>query len=282
MSLDPRNSGFVRLPPERREWNGTQLSIEPKLIADYTHGTALEGFFARNEWPLQHSKPWELLTEAKRILEFNEPIVSSEALVEPSVTINGPVWIGKGTKIVGATYINGPCFIGSNCVIGPNSFLRPWSIIGDNCIVGFNCYVTNSIIGTHVGIFHFCGVSRSIIGANSMITSYVQTASTNQELSEIKVQVGDQLVGTGLNKFGCIVGPDTYVGGHALIMAGRIIGRNSLIGPFALVSKNVPDNSMLFRDESYAERRREVGAHPDFNVPDIPVYMGPQNSDEDE
>lgn len=249
-------------------------------VKELVQNTDLETLFFDNNWMKELEKPWELLALARKMLLNNrEWNISRLAQVEKSVVTIGPVWIGSGTKITGASYIVGPTFIGNDCVLGPNCFIRPYSILADEVIVGYNCYVTNSLICSKTGIFHYCGISRSIIGENCMITSYSQTASARQSQKNVMVKIGNQLVDTGLNKFGCVIGSDTYVGSHTLILPGRLIGRNCRIGSHLIISENVRDNtSIRVARQEQVQKKGEV-RRLDFTIPKITTKG--ENTNED-
>jgi len=240
-------------------------------LKDLVRNTELETLFFDSDWMRKIENPWKLLALAKRALDKSLGEISDAAQIEKSVTLVGPVCIGPGTKITGASYIVGPVYIGSNCILGPNCFIRPHSILADEIIIGYNCYVTDSLICSKTGIFHFCGISRSIVGQNCMITSYSQTASVRQSQKNVMVKVGEKLVDTGLEKFGCVIGPNTHIGTHTLILPGRLIGNNCRIGSHLIISRNIPDNTSVTAIQQEQTQEIKEIEKLDFPIPKIHV-----------
>lgn len=214
-------------------------------LQKYIKDTPLETFFLDDDWKGTVEKPWELLSTSKEILESPNLSISTRANIERGCRTIDKVGIGDNTVVSGFSYIVGPTLIGENCVIGPFALIRPYSIIGNNVIIGAHSTVTDSLIRDNTAIFHRCGIGRSVIGSNCLISANVVIASTRFSQKNILYEKNDDLINTGKKKFGCVIGNNTQIGSQVLVLAGRDIGENCAIGGHVIVKRNIPDNTLV-------------------------------------
>jgi len=85
---------------------------------------------------------------------------------------------------------------------------------------------------TDIGAFTYINAQNGVI-----IEDYVQIGS---HCSIYSVSTIDNKAGKVILKRNCKIGT------HSVIMPGVIVGRNSIIGAFSLVNKNIPDNAVAF------------------------------------
>lgn len=181
--------------------------------------------------------PWDLL-EANRALLSKMPS-KVEGKVEKNVTINDGVTIGKNTLIRAGSYIQGPAIIGENCVIGPNAFIRPSTSIGNGCRIGMSVEIKNSIIGDRTDIPHLSYVGDSIIGDDANIAAGSIIANYRHDGGVVKSMVAGELVETGLQKLGAIIGDGVKLGIKTLIYPGRKIWPGKTTLPGEIVQKDI-------------------------------------------
>lgn len=91
--------------------------------------------------------------------------------------------------------------------------------------IGKNCYIER-----HINID-----GNIIIGNNVTISSHsvilAHDASTKKLINKTKVQK-------------TIIGDNCFIGMHAIILPGMIIGQNSVVGANSVVTHNIPANSI--------------------------------------
>ena len=71
--------------------------------------------------------PWDLITANEEYMKNN--IESIEGTIGDNVTINGRLYLGKGSVIKSGTCIEGEVWIGENCTIGPNAYIRGGTVL---------------------------------------------------------------------------------------------------------------------------------------------------------
>lgn len=95
------------------------------------------------------------------------------------------------------------------------------------------------------------GVEKFKLGKKTDIGSFTYiNASEGVEISD-EVQVGSHCsiysVSTIDNKQGrVILKKNCKIGSHSIIMPGITVGKNSVVGAFSFVNKNIPDNVVAY------------------------------------
>ncbi len=209
---------------------------------DDVYEKALNAFLSTNEtdclihegvWlPVKY--PWHLLGVMDYFLkEYIKDHRGKNVEIKSNVTIVEPVYIEDNVKIFENTKIVGPCYIGKDTVIGNNNIIRN-SHIGNDCVTGFNTDITRSYVGNQCW-FHSNYVGDSVLGEN--VSMGAGTVLANLRLDE------GEIVSSGRNKLGAIVGKNVRIGVNTSIMPGVKVGSNSFIGAGTVVPQDIPDNS---------------------------------------
>lgn len=131
--------------------------------------------------------------------------------------------IGENTKIWAFTHISKNSKIGSNCVIGEGVHVGPNVIIGDNCK-----------IQNHSLIYEGVTLEDNVfLGPN--------TVTTNDFLPSVSGDwKNDGRFKKTLFKKGC------SIGANSVIICGVTIGNDSLIGAGSVITKDVPNNVLVY------------------------------------
>jgi len=123
--------------------------------------------------------------------------------------------------------------------------VRDYSHIGADCVVGYSTEVKGSYIGDGCW-FHSSYIGDSIIADGCSFAAGTVLANFRLDEKNISVRVGDEVVDTGLDKLGAIIGSNSKTGIHAGIMPGIRVGPNSFVGPHVcLISDLGPNKTIL-------------------------------------
>ena len=109
--------------------------------------------------------PEDIINANKAILENQKSSFNGEK--DNTVSLDGVVIVGKGTKILGNSKINGPVIFGENCIV-ENANIGPNVSIGSNSSLQ-QCTLKNSIIMEDCLIQSSIKIIDSIISTNSQI-----------------------------------------------------------------------------------------------------------------
>ena len=187
---------------------------------------------------------WLPVTYAWSLLDINEFFLKQmkgkiDGVVEKGATLNGEVYVGKGSVVKSGAYIEGPVFIGENCRIGPNCFIRASTSIGNNCHVGNAVEIKNSIIYDRTNVAHLSYVGDSVIGYGSNLGAGTIIANLRHDSGNIKSMVNGVLVDTGRRKLGTIIGDNVHTGIHTSIYPGRKIWAGKSTRPGEIVKEDI-------------------------------------------
>jgi bifunctional UDP-N-acetylglucosamine pyrophosphorylase/glucosamine-1-phosphate N-acetyltransferase len=212
-----------------------EVEITTALAAAAEAGAAF-ALGASHPWT-EVGRPWDLLTAQERLFAGLKDRTEGE--VEKGAVLKGDVFVAKGALVKAGAYIEGPVYIGPDARVGPNCYIRPATHIGAECHVGAASEVKNSVLFAHTHAPHHNYVGDSVIGSHVNLGSGTKIANLRLDEREVFVSIGGARVGTGLRKFGAVLGDSVKTGINASINAGSIIGPGAFIGPGARASGTV-------------------------------------------
>lgn len=137
------------------------------------------GYKEISGWWKDTGKPYDLLEGNQLVLSDLHPLNEAD-VVEDSVSMQGKVSLGKGTKVYGKTFIRGPVAIGENCVLR-DCYIGPFTSIGNRSEIS-GAEVEHSILMENVNINSSERVVDSILGMNVQVTDAHQTFPRGHKL----------------------------------------------------------------------------------------------------
>jgi len=228
---------IAKTPPSSRG----EYEITDTLIMLIEH-EKLHSYKLKGEW-IDIGRSWDLLGANEILMRGMQTKVEGE--VDEHATLEGPVQIGKRTRLLRGAHIEGPVIIGKDCEIGPNCRIRPSTYIGDSCKVGNGSEVKNSIFMEGSRAPHLNYVGDSILGERVNLGAGTKIANLRLDERPITVTLKGKTVDTGLRKLGAIIGDDVKIGINASIDAGTIIGEETFIGMGAVVRGTIAPRSRI-------------------------------------
>jgi bifunctional UDP-N-acetylglucosamine pyrophosphorylase/glucosamine-1-phosphate N-acetyltransferase len=201
-------------------------------------------------------------------------MLNGVSMLDPMSTyVDVGVKIGGDTLIMPNTHLQGKTKIGEGNVIGPNTIVRD-SIIGNRCKVlaavmegavleddvdmgpfarlrkgahlkshvhmGNFGEVKDSTLGEGVKMGHFSYIGNAKIGANTNIGAGTITANYDGE-----------------RKNATEIGEDVFIGSDTMLVAPLKIGDGARTGAGAVVTKNVPEDTLVVGMPARAIRKLE-------------------------
>ena len=181
--------------------------------------------------------PWKLFDALGFLFTITEQFDHSE---KTDSEISGKVFLEKGVT-VRRSVIEGPVYIGAGTKIGPHSLVKGASNIEGSCDIGESTTIKNSIVLSGTNAKHLAYIGDSVIGENCNFGSSTQIANFRFDSGFVKANVNGKLVSTKRRKMGALIGSSVKTGVNSTIYPGRIIGNNAWIYPGTIITKNVPD-----------------------------------------
>lgn len=140
--------------------------------------------------------------------------------------------VGEGTQIWQFTVVLKQAKIGKNCNINSHCFIENDVVIGDNVTVKCGVYIWD---GIYVG-------NNVFIGPNVTFTNDKEPSSKSYPEIFLQTHLHD----------------GASIGAGAVILPGLTIGRRAMVGAGAVVTRNVPDDGVVYGDSA---RLRRIGLH---------------------
>ncbi len=138
-------------------------------------------------------------------------------------------------KIREPTIIYSKVKYGKNLQTGHFVLIREDTIIGDDCLIG-----TATIIDGKVKIGNNVKIQTGVyIPPGTVIHD-------NVFIGPRAVFTNDKYMEYGAELKGAEVGEGTRIGANSTILPGIMIGKNCIIGAGSVVTKNVPDNGVVY------------------------------------
>ena len=193
--------------------------------------------------------PWEALPQIGAfIIELGENLSLDEY-----DKIDENVWISKTAKLYPNHYIAGPCIIGHHTEVRPGSFIRGNVLVGENCVVGNSTELKNVILFDNVQVPHYNYVGDSILGYQSHMGAGSITSNVKQDKSLVTIKTDNEILETGLKKFGAMLGDHVEIGCGAVLNPGTVVGRNARVYPLSMVRGVVHANCIHKNNGCIAE-----------------------------
>jgi NDP-sugar pyrophosphorylase family protein len=201
---------------------------------------------------------WDALKQIASYLQFRlKPAVLGQLMGKPF--ISNSVFIGRGTIIEQGAFLKGPAWIGENCQVRSGCYVRENVVVGDGVVLGNSCEFKNCIICDEAQVPHFNYVGDSILGYRAHLGAGVILSNVRLDHREVLVMATDGTIGTGLAKFGAVIGDRSEIGCNAVINPGAVIGRDCIIYPQANFHGVLPRGSIVkVRQNLQTATRRDL------------------------
>jgi len=217
------------------------------------------------------------LSEAEAALRMRinrEHMLNGVSMMDPASTyIDAGVQIGKDTTLLPNTYLHGNTIIGGRNVIGPNTIIRD-SRIGDGCKVLASvlegAVLENDVdmgpfahlrkgahLKSHVHMGNFGEVKDSTLheGVKMGHFSYIGNANIGA-----RTNIGAGTITAnydGEKKNPTEIGEDVFIGSDTMLVAPLKLGDGARTGAGAIVTKNVPEDTLVVGMPARAIRKVE-------------------------
>jgi NDP-sugar pyrophosphorylase family protein len=160
----------------------------------------------------------------------------------PSSVIEHVVMIGEGIRIDPTATIEpfvtifGPCYIGPQVTIRSGAYVREYSWLCEGSIVGHSTEIKHSTLLPHAKAPHFNYVGDSILGSHVNLGAGTKLSNLRNDGTEVFVRFESGRFGSGLRKFGAILGEGCALGCNAVTNPGVVLGPHSNVWPNTTVT----------------------------------------------
>jgi UDP-N-acetylglucosamine diphosphorylase / glucose-1-phosphate thymidylyltransferase / UDP-N-acetylgalactosamine diphosphorylase / glucosamine-1-phosphate N-acetyltransferase / galactosamine-1-phosphate N-acetyltransferase len=182
---------------------------------------------------LHDLQPWQITASLEEILLRYLPFLSGEykisnnqavhysARIEPGVIMKGTVIIGPGCLVATGAYLRGGVFLDQHVGIGPGCEIKASVIAQGTTIAHFN-FIGNSLVGNRVNF-----------EAGSLIANHYNERKDKR----IFIHINNEILDTGVDKFGALVGDNSKIGANAVLSPGTFLRPGSIVKRLELIEQ---------------------------------------------
>ena len=139
---------------------------------------------------------------------------------------------GKGSKIYGSVRMDTPPY--RRFALGQHSVVESYSCI--------NNAVGDVVIGDHTRIgIHNTIIGPVTIGNHVNLAQGITVTALNHNFDDTTKRIDEQ----GIATKPVVISDDVWIGANAVILPGVTIGRHAVVAAGAVVTKDVPDNTIV-------------------------------------
>ena len=183
---------------------------------------------------------WDLFKIMNYVLNTQSGHISRKAKIAYTATIDKNVIIEDGAHVFDHATIKGPSYIGKNTVIGTSSLIRQ-SSIAESVTIGAHMEIARSLM-MHDSQTHSGYIGDSIVGRGAWAGAGFVTANKRLDGVTIQVEIDGKKTESNLTKLGALIGHNAKVGIKSGTMPGIVVGSNAMVGPGAMLYKNLKQN----------------------------------------
>lgn len=206
----------------------------PVRLGDYIAGVStspLVRFVERS--------PWALVAEAPEVVRALLRTLSAADFV-----VNGDIALHRSATVEAGAVLKGPLIIGARCFIATGAYLRGGNWLDADCLVGPGAEVKTSFLFARTKIAHFNFVGESVlgVGVNMEAGSIICNYRNERPGTNVRVRVEGVLHDTGVHKFGALVGDGCRIGANAVVAPGAILRAGQVVQRTSLLDQEQGDN----------------------------------------
>jgi NDP-sugar pyrophosphorylase family protein len=180
------------------------------------------------------TSPWEITTNLKEIILDILPLLGTDFEIENDVAIHKSSIVEQGVTF------KHPTIVMENCHIGAHAYFREGVFLDRSVKIGPSTEIKGSLIFSNTAIAHLNYVGNSIIGSNVNFEAGSIAANHYNErtVKEIVLNFEGEIIPTGVNKFGALVGDNSRIGANAVLSPGTLLKKNTIVKRLELVEQH--------------------------------------------
>jgi UDP-N-acetylglucosamine diphosphorylase / glucose-1-phosphate thymidylyltransferase / UDP-N-acetylgalactosamine diphosphorylase / glucosamine-1-phosphate N-acetyltransferase / galactosamine-1-phosphate N-acetyltransferase len=178
-------------------------------------------------------QPWQVTAHLDEILTRYLPFLSKDYRISNNQAIHHSARIEPGV------ILKGTVIIGADCFLATGAYLRGGVFLDNKVGIGPGCEIKSSVIARGTTIAHFNFIGNSLIGNNVNFEagSLIANHYNERENKRIFVSLNSEILDTGLDKFGALVGDNSKIGANAVLSPGTVLTPGSIIKRLELIEQ---------------------------------------------
>lgn len=184
---------------------------------------------------LPREAPWEVIG---RISELVLGLLDS--LPPEFMRISDEIAVHRSAAVASSAELTGPVILSAGCRVGPGAVLRAGVWAGEDVTIGPHSEIKGSLLFARSAAAHRNYAGDSIIGRAVNLEAGAVLANHFNERADkqISVRIDDQVVATGLTKFGALIGDGSRIGANAVTSPGTLLPPGTVVPRLGLVDQS--------------------------------------------
>lgn len=177
--------------------------------------------------------PWKITASIKEIIEEIIPNLGADFKVENGIAIHKSVVLEHGITF------KSPIIVMDNCHVGANAYFREGVFLDSYVKIGPGTEIKSSMIFSGTSIAHLNYIGNSIIGRNVNFEAGSIAANHYNERYDkrIRVRFKNQIIETGMEKFGALVGDNSKIGANGVLSPGTVLDKGTIVKRLELIEQ---------------------------------------------
>lgn len=184
----------------------------------------------------------ETKLDDRLVLEHRERLhIGENTRIHPTAIINpgdGAIYISHDVQIGAYAVIDGPAYVGPGSRLRPHTWVHGGNAIGPVCRVGGE--LDGCVLHSYTNKQHTGFLGHAYVGCWVNIGAGATNSDLKNTYGKIRVPVNGVNVDTGLQFFGAVIGDYAKIGINATIPTGAVIGLAASIASTRPLPKYVP------------------------------------------
>ncbi|MEJ0060699.1 MAG: hypothetical protein WDM79_14480 [Terricaulis sp.] len=178
--------------------------------------------------------PWEWTKSADAIVRALLSHCGADYAIVGGVAIHNSATIEAGAAI------KAPAIIGPGCFISSTALIRGGCWLDRGVIIGPCCELKTSFVFTGSKLAHLNFVGDSVLGADVNVEAGAMLANYRNERADKRIRIvwDQEIIDTGVDKFGTLAGDGARVGANAVIAPGALLAPGTIVGRLSLIDQS--------------------------------------------
>lgn len=182
-----------------------------------------------------------------KVFRGGQELAGASVLMAGVVLIGKKIKFGGGVLVESGALIKSPTVIGDQTEVRQGAYLRGYCLVGRRCVVGHVTEVKSSIFLDDAKAGHFAYLGDSILGNQVNLGAGTKMANLRFMSGEVPVRTPTGTVGSGLRKFGAILGDQVQTGCNSVTNPGALLGRKAMVFPNTTVASGYHAQGAIIR-----------------------------------
>jgi NDP-sugar pyrophosphorylase family protein len=178
-------------------------------------------------------QPWQITANLEELLREYLPYLDKDYRIS-----NGQA-IHHSARIEPGVIMKGTVIIGADCFLATGAYLRGGVFLDNQVSLGPGCEIKSSVIAQGTAIAHFNFIGDSLIGnrVNFEAGAVIANHYNERDNKRIFINIYNEILDTGLDKFGALVGDNSKIGANAVLSPGTILTPGSNVKRLELIEQ---------------------------------------------